>query len=126
MTRINCIPVKRLSSKHLVAEYRELPRVFGLVRRAQRRGETPSIGMADRYTMGKGHVRFFYARLRWLVRRYDELVREMRRRGYQPRYAEPRTDDIAVTWFGDWSPTPADIETNMVRLRERDAKHYCA
>lgn len=124
MTRINCIDVKRLSGKHLVAEYRELPRVFGLVRRAQQRGEQPD--RSGTYTMGKGHVRFFYARLRWLVKRHDELVREMRRRGYQPRYTEPQTDGIGVEWFGSWTPMAADKLTNMARLRERDAKHYCA
>jgi len=31
MTRINCAPKKELSDKHLAAEYRELPRIFGLV-----------------------------------------------------------------------------------------------
>lgn len=30
MTRINRIPVEELSRQHLVAEYRELPRVFAL------------------------------------------------------------------------------------------------
>lgn len=38
MTRINLIPPSELHYKHLVAEYRELPRVFGLVRRAQANG----------------------------------------------------------------------------------------
>jgi len=33
MTRINCIPVTELHNKHLVAEYRELPRIFKLARR---------------------------------------------------------------------------------------------
>ena len=127
MTRINLIPPRQLSGKHLVAEYRELPRVFGLVRRAQARGEQPyAYRNYDRYVLGKGHVKFFYTRLRYLVRRYDELVQEMRNRGYQPNYAEPQTDDIGPQWFGDWLPRDEDIETNMGRLRERDAKHYCA
>lgn len=30
MTRINCVPVRELGGKHLVAEYRELPRVYAL------------------------------------------------------------------------------------------------
>ena len=28
MTRINVVPVKELSDQHLIAEYRELPRVI--------------------------------------------------------------------------------------------------
>ena len=34
MTRINCVPVEELHQKHLVAEYRELPRVFRLAEAA--------------------------------------------------------------------------------------------
>ena len=34
MTRINCIPVEELSTPHLIAEYRELPRVFALAHNA--------------------------------------------------------------------------------------------
>jgi hypothetical protein len=38
MTRINCIPVEEPSAPHLVAEYRALPRVFALARKAAARG----------------------------------------------------------------------------------------
>ena len=31
MTRINCVPVTELHDRHLVAEYRELPRCFALM-----------------------------------------------------------------------------------------------
>jgi len=34
MTRINLVDPSTLHSKHLLAEYRELPRVFGLVQQA--------------------------------------------------------------------------------------------
>lgn len=44
MTRINVIEPSRLSDQHLGAEYRELPRVFGLVRDAIARGERPTPG----------------------------------------------------------------------------------
>lgn len=42
MTRINIIPVHELTGKHLVAEYRELPRVPNMVLRHQSMGKTPS------------------------------------------------------------------------------------
>jgi hypothetical protein len=44
MTRINCIDPALLSDKHLGAEYRELPRIFNLVRDAIKRGESEVIG----------------------------------------------------------------------------------
>lgn len=33
MTRINLTLVSELTDQHLIAEYRELPRVFGIVRK---------------------------------------------------------------------------------------------
>ncbi|MBP7000765.1 pyrimidine dimer DNA glycosylase/endonuclease V [Amaricoccus sp.] len=41
MTRINVVPPEELSRAHLVAEYRELPRVFGMVRAMIARGLDP-------------------------------------------------------------------------------------
>lgn len=78
MTRINCIPPAELTGPHLIAEYRELPRVFALVKAAIQRGETTT----DRrnppaYTLGTGHVRFFYMRLGYLAKRQASLVAEM-------------------------------------------------
>src|SRR3546814_5132779 len=75
MTRINCVPVHELSGPHLVAEYRELPRVFALAQKAAARG---SFTQPQAYTLGKGHVLFFYTRLGYLARRHLELIEEMR------------------------------------------------
>lgn len=41
MTRINCVPVEELSGPHLVAEYRELPRVFALAEKAAAPSRSP-------------------------------------------------------------------------------------
>ena len=77
MTRINCVPVQELTDAHLGAEYRELPRIFALARAAYLRGELPTDPRnPTEYTLGKGHVRFFYARLGWLRKRFLELVAE--------------------------------------------------
>ncbi|CUW45036.1 endonuclease V [Brucella vulpis] len=78
MTRINCIPPAELTGPHLVAEYRELPRVFALVRAAIQRGEAPQDPRnPQQYTLGAGHVRFFYARLGYLAKRQAALIAEM-------------------------------------------------
>lgn len=82
MTRINCVPVRELSGPHLVAEYRELPRVFALASKAAIRGD---LMQPAAYTLGKGHLLFFYTRLGYLVRRHTELVQEMKRRGNKKR-----------------------------------------
>ncbi|PRD58418.1 pyrimidine dimer DNA glycosylase/endonuclease V [Phyllobacterium myrsinacearum] len=122
MTRINCIPSSELTGPHLVAEYRELPRVFALVRAAIARGETPD----DRrnpssYTLGTGHVRFFYPRLGYLAKRQAQLVAEMRARGYAPQFAD--TDQLLagfpVEWCADWQPTGEAMRINRARIAER-------
>ena len=122
MTRINCVPPSELSAAHLVAEYRELPRIFALVRAAIARGETPD----DRrnpaaYTLGAGHVRFFYARLGYLAARQADLVREMQARGYVPTFTDPAglLAGIPQAWQGDWSPTTEALALNRARLAER-------
>ena len=121
MTRINCIPVEELSAPHLVAEYRELPRVFALAHKAAARGDPRGPAC---YTLGTGHVRFFYVRLAYLARRHQALVAEMRRRGYQPRFEGIRRTDfpeIPDACWQDWTPTPEAMALNRARIAERNA-----
>lgn len=122
MTRVNLICVTELHHKHLVSEYRENPRVFGLVRRAQARGLTPqTAGIPAAYTMGTGHVKYFYDKLGFILKRQELLVAEMLRRHYKPSNVELL--DLAVGidghWFGDWSPTEADVAVSRARIREK-------
>ena len=122
VTRINCVPAAELTRPHLVAEYRELPRIFGLVRAAIVRGEKPD----DRrnpteYLLGRGHVRFFYPRLGYLAKRQEELIREMLRRGYSPTFTNPAglLIGIPAEWHGDWIPSDVAIALNRARIAER-------
>jgi len=121
MTRINCVPVQELSGPHLVAEYRELPRVFGLAQKAALRGP---IEACAHYTLGAGHLRFFYTRLGYLARRHAELVAEMRRRGYKPSFGGVRREDfpdIPGECWADWGPDADALRINRRRIAERSA-----
>lgn len=122
MTRINCIPVEELSGPHLVAEYRELPRIFALAQKAYARG---TFTQPDAYTLGKGHMLFFYTRLGYLSKRHGQLVQEMKRRGYKPSFSGVTRDqfpDIPDAYWADWQPTPEAIRLNRARIAERSAK----
>lgn len=126
MTRINVIPVRLLSDEHLGAEYRELPRVFGEVRAAQDRGEIPSsIPMPFHYKLGEGHVRFFYNKLDYLLRRYAEICRWRWYRGFQVNYPDlaELTERIEEEWFNDWIPDIEAQRTNLFRLIDREPDH---
>lgn len=127
MTRINVIDPRLLSDKHLGAEYRELPRVFGLVRAAIARGVTPlqaRVGAPQTYTMGRGHVLFFYTRLRWVENRYYRLVEECKSRGRTVEYPDPPSHGIPAEWFGDWKVPPAAIITNTTRIENRGGLRF--
>ena len=126
MTRINCIPPQQLCQQHLVAEYRELPRIFQQALKSYERGETiDDPRNPKQYTLGTGHVRFFYPRLGYLIKRQTDLIGEMQRRGITTNFAPPqRTDYIAMPdeWFGDWRPDNTAIEINTARINERMPK----
>ena len=125
MTRINCIPPAELVTRHLVAEYRELPRVFALVRAAIARGEAPDDPRnPNEYRLGSGHVRFFYRRLGYLAKRQAALVAEMQARGFKPTFTDPSglLEGIAAAWCQDWEPTEQAMAENRARISTRLAQ----
>lgn len=123
MTRINLIPPSCLTTPHLVAEFRELPRVFTLGK-AQ---HGPAHGIPKTYTLGKGHVRFFYDKGFWLQQRYMSLYHEMIRRDFKPNHdmVESILKDVELNYprhlFNNWNPSPEEVYLNMKRLTEQ---HY--
>lgn len=122
MTRINCIPVEELTDKHLLAEYRELPRLFALVLQAQQRGEVISDKRnPTKYVLGAGHVRFFYPRLGYISKRFHELVAACKDRGWNINHDKLPDNHrfIEKAWFGDWTPTKEAIELNRERINLR-------
>lgn len=120
MTRINCVPVTELVDKHLVAEYRELPRIFAMVRDPKHNETFPKT-----YTLGAGHMKFFYDKLTYLAERQKQLVAEMIRRGFKPSFT---AEELVIKYAGvpgkhwhDWTPTPEAMAINRERLAERIA-----
>lgn len=132
MTRINCIPPEELTSLHLLAEYRELPRVFTLAAAANERWEGQEmLDCPDEYCLGSGHVKFFYNKLRYCWLRWLSLRDELIRRGYD---CDPELkNDIAKTTaalsvtfhlWKDWEPSEYDKHINRIRIRERLDEYY--
>lgn len=117
MTRINCIPVEELTDKHLLAEYRELPRVFKLARRPRKGEKFP-----EQYTMGAGHVKFFYQKLGYLQDRQNRIIKELLNRGFNlqhtsaPSVTESHIYDNLVQ---GWRPTKQAMEINRARIAQR-------
>jgi deoxyribonuclease (pyrimidine dimer) len=121
MTRINIIPTSELTTKHLVAEYREIARLPNNLRQSLSRAKPFSLSeIPTNYVLGTGHVKFFYNKMMFLQQRFDGLVSEMLRRGYNPTY---RDSSIFVpedkTFYNDWIPSEKDMELNRKRIMER-------
>lgn len=122
MTRINCVPVQELHSKHLVAEYRELPRVFKLAADYAVKHLSPPLDAPTVYTLGKGHVKFFYTRLGYCHLRFLQLVKEMELRGYSPQFRTVQKYRVPLGWNSRWNPTPEALALNRERIKQRMPK----
>lgn len=116
MTRINAgIPPADLTSKHLIAEHREIKRIPNVVARGRYNLKTAP----PEFTLGKGHVSFFYTRLGYLKKRYIELYNECRRRGYNVQNYEDCWKDIPPELMGDYEPTEKDKQLIKQRISDR-------
>ncbi len=84
MTRINLVDPKELMDQHLTTEFLELPRVpVQLHRSLKKRGIAGVLEMIpEKFTLGKGHVSFFYDKGIYLMQRYESLAKELTRRGF--------------------------------------------
>ena len=126
MTRINIVPTKELADQHLVAEYRELFMVgSALARTLKSPNRDKSLSsIPEKFTLNTGHVKFFYNKGRYLHKRYDELVEEMKRRGMNP---DPdrvfKRDQWPDELYQDWQPDDQELAIVRQRIQERiDAK----
>lgn len=126
MTRINVVEPSELTNKHLMGELHEITRVYGLVRKAQDRkinkyNFKDKIKQPDAYTMGTGHVYFFYNKLGFITERYYALNQEAANRNFNvnPIDKEQLVSGIQQWWFGDYQPTQEALEINRKRINER-------
>lgn len=108
MTRVNVIPVSELSDQHLLAEYRELPRVL--------KQKINTKDAPQNYCLGKGHVKWGKKHELFLAKRYVDLVKEMKFRNFHVSYNT--LFDLSIL-TGDYNPTKAAIEINRKRIKEK-------
>jgi len=124
MTRINAgIPVEELSDKHLLAEHREIKRIPNTILSGKAKIEN----IPEKFTLGKGHVKFFYDKQMFLYRRYVLIWHECIKRGFKvTSYAEafyPFISALPYSTYGklanDWEPTEEANQLIRQRIKER-------
>lgn len=116
MTRINCgINPSDLTDKHLIAEHREIKRIPNLISK----GKYNKNKIPERFTLGTGHVRFFYDKLGYLLKRYRQLYKECKARGFNIQNYESAWNSIPKELMNDYFPTESDRELVRKRISER-------
>lgn len=116
MTRINCgIPVTELTDKHLLAEHREIKRIPNMIKN----GKYRLTNQPKQFTLGTGHVKFFYSRLKYLLERYNQIHRECKQRGFNVTDYSNAWSGLPIELMNDYTPTTRDMEIVRHRINER-------
>lgn len=116
MTRINCgIPPWELEQEHLIAEHREIKRIPNCVAK----GRFNMKGQPKEFTLGEGHVKFFYDKLGYLKQRYEELYANCIERNIKVQYYGDAWDNIPSNLMGHYVPTDRDRAIIRERIAER-------
>lgn len=116
MTRINVgIPPAELTSKHLIAEHREIKRIPNQIKK----GKYSMDNQPKKFKLGSGHVKFFYDKIGYLKRRYDSIYIECLKRGYNVTNYSDCFTGIDSNLMNDYQPTQHDINIIKERIKER-------
>ena len=116
MTRINvAIPPRELTNRHLLAEHREMKRIPNVVSR----GRYNLKNVPKEFTLGKGHVAFFYDKLGYLKDRYEEVYTECKNRGFKITYYGNAWEGVPKELMNSYTPTKRDEEIIRQRINER-------
>jgi deoxyribonuclease (pyrimidine dimer) len=122
MTRINVIPVKELMDQHLLAEIREIVRLpknlhISLNRKSKPFSESE---IPPEYVLGKGHVKFFMSKFKWLEKRYLELLDEAKNRSFTIKKTYVGIfSEVPTRFYNDWQVSEIAVERNKERIKER-------
>ena len=105
MTRINVgINPKELTTKHLIAEHREIKRIPNAVVS----GKAVIKDIPDSFRLGAGHIKFFYNKLGYLLERYKLIYAECLRRKFNVQDYSSAWSGVPEELMGGYTPTKQD------------------
>ena len=125
MTRINIIPVSELYDQHLIAEYREITMIpASLNKTLKSKAGLNKSKISKQYTLNTRHVYFFYNKGKYLDKRYKEIIKEMKARGFKPdsKRKFPKEIFINNNLYNDWIPTIEDYKIIRKRILSKLAQ----
>ena len=119
MTRINAgVSPSELPDKLLLAEHREITRIPNAVCS----GRAVIKDIPERFTLGKGHVKFFYNKLGYLYLRYALLYAECIRRGFKVTNKFSAFSSIQPHNCSEYFPSDRDRSLIIKRITEKGFK----
>ena len=78
----------------------------------------------NKYTLGKGHVKFFYNKFKFLYERHLKLTNELKIRGFNLNFGVfDGFRFVGDVWYNDWTPSKEDLILNRQRLKIRMPKN---
>ncbi len=110
MVRINLMKPVYLLDQHLIAEYNEILMLLGYVRLYPKINDIP-----QNFLLGKGHIKFFKNKLKYLQNRHNQLKQEMIKRSYNPKITIDLNEFNPVL-CNDWKPENKDLDIIKERI----------
>lgn len=116
MTRINIgYPVAKLTTKHLIAEHREIKRIPNTIQS----GKAKIRDIPNSFRLGTGHVKFFYDKCLYLLNRYKQIHQECLHRGFKVEDYSSAWNGVPKELMNDYEPTREDCKLIEDRIQER-------
>lgn len=98
--------------KLLIAEHREIKRIPNCVKT----GRVKINEIPDKFTLGKGHVKFFYNKIKYLEDRYNSIYEECINRNYNVQYYGESFAGIKTELMNNYIETPEDRALLVERI----------
>ena len=116
MTRISVgVGAIELCDAHLIKERVELVRIPNAVRT----GKAVIKDIPKQFTLGTGHVKFFYDKMGYLHQRYTELTNECIARGFNITDFSDSFEGISPSLWKNYNETAQDRTIVVQRVNER-------
>ncbi len=117
MTRVNSgIHPRFLTRLHLLAEHREIKRIPNVIKS----GRFKMDKQPKDFTLGTGHVKFYYNKLHYLYQRYQLIYQECIRRKYKVEdYSDAWSDLQNTQYWNNWDETIEAHDLIRDRINER-------
>ena len=103
-----------------MSEYREIFMIGSALQRSLNSKNWDPQKIPKKFTLGTGHVMFFYDKGKYLYNRYDEIKHELTKRNFKLNKDRLfKVTQFPTEYYNDWVPTKEDQEIIKKRIEER-------